>query len=599
MRALGVATGVFGVLVSSSAIAADARVVVHLFPAPNAGGAVQMARTGSSEIWFCQPNDDSLARVNTDGSLTERNLPTSSSRPLAISRDDFGSGRIVFTEVGSNLIGVFDQNFALTEYGIPTAASNPRGVIAGGNTVWFTEYDGNRIGRFTLGVPSSMVEFTVPTFASGPLGITVGPGAISGTTETWFTENLANKIARMNATGAITEFSVPTPDSGPTSIVAGFDGNQEVLYFTEARGNKIGKITPGGQITEYAVPSANSSPTDLVWDFVEQSVWFTERTGGRLGWLSSGGAFREFTLPGTARPESLVLDYGHGIFGPLAVWYLDGTNRRVGRLSDNHIFAIGARHEGTVDTEFELTNTGGEDVKARIGWPYTGVCPGICPVTSLDVVVPRRGEVEVLASEVPSSEGQLLYYVTGIEPEISDVPPTRAWLVDEDRSDFRLEIPLVSYWTIATLQPPLPRGVNGPQPFLEFPARRRNGFRTSLTLAAIETDDSGVLDLEIEALDGGGHVIASSDVSIPAAQVVVLDQILSDMGIFGDFDGRLRVSRIPRSGLFWGVTEIFEDGELTRLLPPGATLEPPQECDFGPALCNAHRATRVIARDAP
>jgi virginiamycin B lyase len=594
MRALGVATGVFGVLVSSSAIAADARVVVHLFSAPNAGGAVQMARTGSGEIWFPQPNDDSLARVNADGSLTERNLPTSSSRPLAISRDDFSSGRIVFSEVGSNRIGVFDENFALTEYAVPTAASNPRGVIAGGNTVWFTEYDGNRIGRFTLGVPSSMVEFSIPTFASGPLGIAVGPDAA-----VWFTENLANKIGRLDSSGTITEFFVPTADSGPTSIVAGFDGNADVLYFTEARGNKIGKISTTGQITEYAIPSPNSSPTEIVWDFSEQALWFTERTGGRLGWMSNGGAFHEFTLPGTARPESLVLDYGHGIFGPLSVWYLDGTNRRVGRLSDNHIFAVGARREGTVDTEFELSNSGGTDVNARIGWPYRGVCPTLCPLTSIDVVVPRRGKVEPLASELPESEGQRFFYVTGIEPEISDVPPTRAWIVDEDRPDFRLEIPLVSYWTIATMQPPLPRGVNGPQPFLDFPARRRPGFRTSLILAAIEAEGSEDLELEIEAFDAGNHVVGSMDVAIPQASVLVLDQVLSDMGIFGDFDGKLRVTRSPRSGLFWGVTEIYEGGELTRLLPPGSTLEPPVDCDFGPALCNGHRGTRAIVRQAP
>ena len=76
MRAL--AAGVLGLLVGSRALGEEARAVVHLFPAPDAGGAVQMAHTGAfAEIWFPQPNSASLARVNADGSLTERHLPDS------------------------------------------------------------------------------------------------------------------------------------------------------------------------------------------------------------------------------------------------------------------------------------------------------------------------------------------------------------------------------------------------------------------------------------------------------------------------------------------------------------------------------------------
>ena len=590
MRALTVT--VLGLGVRSLAFATDANVVVHLYSAPDATGAVQMCKV-NEEIWFPQPNADSLARVNGDGSLTRRNVPDAGSRPLAISRAD-GNGRLVFTEVGANRIGIFDANGALTEYDIPTSASNPRGVTSP-NLIWFTEYDGNRIGRFQAGSPGSMVEFAIPTFASGPLGIAPALGG----TEMWFTENLANKIGRIDAAGAITEFDIPTPDSGPSAIVRGFDGSQDLMYFTESRGNKIAKIANTGQVTEYTIPTPNSSSTDLIFDDFELAVWFTERNAGKLGWMSIDGDFQEFTLPGSAKPESLVIDYGQFFFGPMSIWYVDGTNRRVGRLSDNHLFAIGARHEGTLDTEFELSNAGDDAVKARLGWPYTGPCPGLCPLTSIELVVPRRGEVEATASEVPSAEGPRLFYVTGIEPEISDVPETRAWVVDEARPEFRLEVPLVSYWTIATLQPPLDRGSNGPQPFLTFPARRRAGFRTSLVLAAIESEEGSPLELEIEALDLEGDVVASTEVEVPLADVLVLDQLLSDLDIFGDFDGQIRVTRIPRSGLFWGVAEIYENDVLTRLMPPGSELEPPSQCVGGPARCNPRRTPRVVVREAP
>ncbi len=585
MRALTVT--VLGVVLRSLASAADANVVVHSFPAPGAGGAVQMARAGRGEIWFPQPNSNSLARVNPDGTLTETRLPIDGSRPLAISRDDPDGGRIIFTEIGTNRIGVFDSSGHLTEYDIPTPASSPRGV-AGFATIWFTEYDGNKIGRFQPDVPGSMVEFPIPTFASGPLGIALGPGAAPETTAVWFTENLANKIGRIDANGAITEFVIPTPDSAPTAIVRGFDGSQDVMYFTETRGNKIGKITGSGQITEYTIPTPSSSPGDIVFDESDPGVWFTERSTSKLAWLSVDGDFREFLLPGGARPEGLVLPVRQGLFRPPAVWYLDGTQRRVGRLSDTYLFAVGAGHFDTRDTVFEISNTSNEPRSARVGWPSAAV----------DLLIPGDETAEILASAVPTSEGRNLFYVTGIGPEISDVPETRAWVVDESGpAGVRIELPLVGYWAIAALQPPFNQGSSGePQPSLTFPGRRRAGVRTSLVLAAIESEDDAVLALEIEAVEPGGDVVASLEVGVPPLGVLALEQVLSDLGIFGDFDGHLRVKRISRSGLFWGVAEIYENDVLTRLMPPGSELEP--ECTGGPPRCHTRR-TRVVTRETP
>ena len=595
MRALTVA--VLGLGVRSLAFATDANVVVHLYSAPDAGGAVQMCTGQRGDL--VSAAELGLARARQRRRLVDpkerSGLREPAPRDLARRQSN---GRLVFTEVGTNRIGIFDANGALTEYDIPTSASNPRGITSP-NLVWFTEYDGNRIGRLQAGSPGSMVEFAIPTFASGPLGIAPGPGGSDDVVhrEPGQQDRPHRRERRDHGVSTSRRRTAARP-----AIVRGFDGSQELMYFTEARGNKIASIAITGQVTERPIPTPNSSPTDLIFDDFEQAIWFTERNPGKLGWMSTDGDFREFALPGSAKPESLVIDYGQFFFGPMSIWYVDGTNRRVGRLSDNHLFAIGARHEGSLDTLFELSNPEDVAVKARLGWAYTGVCPGICPLTSINLTVPKRGEAEAAASEVPAGEGQLFYYVTGIEPEISDVPDTRAWIVDESRPNFLLEIPLVSYWTIATLQPPLPRGSNGPQPSLTFPARRRPGFRTSLVLAAIETEEGSPLELEIEALNAEGDVVASTEVEIPVADVLVLDQLLSDLDIFGDFDGQLRVTRIPRSGLFWGVVEIYESDVLTRLMPPGSELEPRGNARRGPraATRGARRASSFEkSRDAP
>src|SRR5450759_50929 len=52
-------------------------------------------------------------------------------------------------------------------------------------------------------------EFAIPTSYSEPYDITSGPGHYL-----WFTELNGNKIGRITPRGVITEFAVPTPGSG-------------------------------------------------------------------------------------------------------------------------------------------------------------------------------------------------------------------------------------------------------------------------------------------------------------------------------------------------------------------------------------------------
>jgi virginiamycin B lyase len=79
-------------------------------------------------------------------------------------------------------------------------------------------------------------EFSVPTPASGPYGITAGPDG-----NVWFTEAFASKIGRITPAGAFTEFPLPTAGSDPSGITPGPDRH---LWFTELEGNKIGAFRP-------------------------------------------------------------------------------------------------------------------------------------------------------------------------------------------------------------------------------------------------------------------------------------------------------------------------------------------------------------------
>ena len=122
----------------------------------------------------------------------------------------------------------------IKEFPVPTPQSYLTAITVGpDHNLWFTEYNGNKIGRIT---PSgSITEFPVP--ASALYGITAGPDG-----NLWFTEMNANKIGCITLSGSITEFPVPTSESQLLEITAGPDGN---LWFTEGNANKIGCLTPG------------------------------------------------------------------------------------------------------------------------------------------------------------------------------------------------------------------------------------------------------------------------------------------------------------------------------------------------------------------
>ena len=126
------------------------------------------------------------------------------------------------------------------------AANRPYSIVNGpdGN-LWFTQSDGNAIGRITP--DGTLKRFLLPTEGSKPYGITVGPDG-----NLWFTERLSNRIGVMDASGTIlAEYDLPTQDAQPWDITLGPDGN---MCFTELAGRNIGRIKPNGRIKEFPVP---------------------------------------------------------------------------------------------------------------------------------------------------------------------------------------------------------------------------------------------------------------------------------------------------------------------------------------------------------
>jgi streptogramin lyase len=251
----------------------------------------------------------------------------------------------------------------ITEFPLPHAGSGPVGTTLrpGGLLQWFTEADGNRIGRisptrlneFSAGLspgarpshmaatPDRWIWFTEPgvnkvgridhntteifefstgiTPGAGPDAITAGPDG-----NAWFTETLGGHIGRVNsATGEITEFPVLAPPASATGIAAGPDG---ALWFTQPSLDRIVRMTLDGTMTPFSLP-AGRGPTGIAAG-PDGALWFTEWPGNRIGRITTAGEVTEFpALRSGAHPLAITT-------GPDGnVWFTETGANRIGRIN--------------------------------------------------------------------------------------------------------------------------------------------------------------------------------------------------------------------------------------------------------------------------
>jgi streptogramin lyase len=246
--------------------------------------------------------------------ITEFPVPTAGSRPYTIVPGP--DGALWFTESNGNKIGRITPSGQITEYPVPTAASGPYGIAVGADgTIWFTERFGDQIGRYSRAT-GQFAEFPVQPF-SQPWEIAPGQ---DGTL--WFTEEDADQVGTVSLQGSVTEF--PTGACCfPTGIAPGVDAN---MWYTIEIGDIIGRLDPSGQTT----PFTASQNGVLVWDITpgpDGNVWFSELAGRAIGRITPTGTVVEFPIPGAFS----------GIAGVTAgwdgnIWYTENDTDHVGAI---------------------------------------------------------------------------------------------------------------------------------------------------------------------------------------------------------------------------------------------------------------------------
>jgi streptogramin lyase len=206
----------------------------------------------------------------------------------------------------------------ITEYTIPTAASSPNDITVGPDgRLWFTETNANQIG--TLTTAGVFHEYPISRADMGPLGIAAGPN------KTLFFGGLHNYLGEMSLDGGYTDVA---PVDGSNYVVAGPDGR----IWTTSEGST--KVT--------ALHFWSNSPADATYTLTDTSLdAFAVGPDGQI-WIAEFG-----NKIGRCAPEGgLCTEYPLGTFrGPIGitagpdgnVWFTEGLANKIGRITTDGV----------------------------------------------------------------------------------------------------------------------------------------------------------------------------------------------------------------------------------------------------------------------
>jgi virginiamycin B lyase len=114
---------------------------------PTTSGAFRITTGPDGNLWFTESFPSQIGRITPAGVITEFPL-TSSSNPRGIVTGP--DGNLWFTENSTDMLARITTGGVVTE--VQKVRGGPWGIGRGlGNTIWLTQFDGNRVARFRVG----------------------------------------------------------------------------------------------------------------------------------------------------------------------------------------------------------------------------------------------------------------------------------------------------------------------------------------------------------------------------------------------------------------------------------------------------------------
>jgi virginiamycin B lyase len=186
-------------------------------------------------LWFTAERSNAVSRLDVrSGAVEVHRVPTEHALPYGIV---VGPDRALwFCEFGSNRLGRIDPATGrITEYEVPDANARPRRLVAIGDALYFTDYRGGRLGRYTVR-ESKFELWPSPGGAdSAPYGIAAD---LDG--NVWYEEFRANELVRFEPrTGRFASFPMLSPRSGVRNMARDASGR---IWMALSGADKVGVV---------------------------------------------------------------------------------------------------------------------------------------------------------------------------------------------------------------------------------------------------------------------------------------------------------------------------------------------------------------------
>lgn len=326
---------------------------IREFVVPTAGSGPNGIAVGpDGNVWFTESSANRIARITTNGVITEFPLSGGADGPAGIATGS--DGRLWFCASGSQQIGAMTTNGAVTMYTIPRTASEPfktpQSIVRRGNNMWYTDLS-YRIGRIT---PTGVITQYVHQSGVNPLGIAVGAD-----NNIWFTAYFSDTVNRLRLSDNVTTTYGLVPFASPALMTRGPD---DAVWFTQLGSGEtvpgaIGRITTNGVITTNIVGFTGpygicSGPDGAIW-FTERRISSGKNSIGRLG---MDGKLSRYGL-------AIYSDTSEIVAGPDGgLWFTMPGRDRIGRIrftaAGNVVLSGELNDPGYLDPHTVLINWG-------------------------------------------------------------------------------------------------------------------------------------------------------------------------------------------------------------------------------------------------
>jgi virginiamycin B lyase len=233
---------------------------LYKVPTPDSGphGLVSDAL---GNIWFTENYAGKIGRLDpASGAIAEFTPPSAKDPHTPVFGPD---GALWFTAQDANVIGRLDiASGKITEYGVPTQDAHPYGIVsAEDGGLWFCELTGGKLGRVDP-ASGSITEYAPPEPGVGPRRLAVVRGAI------YFTDFDGGRLGRLRLSDK--QFKMWDSPSGNHSQPYGIAADSAGKIWYEESGTAANQLVRFDPLVEvfrtFPMPAPNSSVRNVTRD---------------------------------------------------------------------------------------------------------------------------------------------------------------------------------------------------------------------------------------------------------------------------------------------------------------------------------------------